>query len=376
MGLNQSASGADKNTALIHLHLATGQIGRPGAGPFSLTGQPNAMGGREAGGMATLLPGHRDPAYAGDRAEAAALWGVDALPEAPGASALELFERAREGRIRCCGSPPPIRPSPCPTRPRAPLWRARISIVQEAYAGAETLAHADLVLPAATWPEKSGTMTNSERRISRVRAAIAPPGDAMPDWRLAQAVALRLAARIAPRKAALFGYRDESEVYAEHARMTAGRDLDYSALDYPTLERDGPQQWPYRAGQGRARLYGDGRYPTPDGRARFHDLGYRPPVESVSAHYPLKLTTGRLRDHWHTLARTSLARVLTQHVDEPWVSLHPEDMRRLRLAPGALARLKSRRGSIVLPARPDEGSGPARPSCRCTGAAPAWPDWA
>ena len=131
------------------------------------------------------------------------------------------------------------------------MARADFVIVQEAYAGAETLAHADLVLPAATWPEKSGTMTNSERRISRVRAAIAPPGDAMPDWRLAQAVALRLAARIAPRKAALFGYRDESEVYAEHARMTAGRDLDYSALDYPTLERDGPQQWPYRAGQGR-----------------------------------------------------------------------------------------------------------------------------
>ena len=119
------------------------------------------------------------------------------------------------------------------------MARADFVIVQEAYAGAETLAHADLVLPAATWPEKSGTMTNPERRISRVRAAIAPPGDAMPDWRLAQAVALRLAARIAPRKAALFGYRDESEVYAEHARMTAGRDLDYSALDYPTLERDG-----------------------------------------------------------------------------------------------------------------------------------------
>ena len=362
MGLNQSASGTDKNTALIHLHLATGQIGRPGAGPFSLTGQPNAMGGREAGGMATLLPGHRDPADAGDRAEAAALWGVDALPEAPGASALELFERAREGRIKVLwiAATNPAQSMPDQARARAALARADFVIVQEAYAGAETLAHADLVLPAATWPEKSGTMTNSERRISRVRAAIAPPGDAMPDWRLAQAVALRLAARIAPRKAALFGYRDESEVYAEHARMTAGRDLDYSALDYPTLERDGPQQWPYRAGQGRARLYGDGRYPTPDGRARFHDLGYRPPVESVSAHYPLKLTTGRLRDHWHTLARTSLARALTQHVDEPWVSLHPEDMRRLRLAPGALARLKSRRGSIVLPARPDEGLRPGQ----------------
>jgi len=362
MGLNQSTSGTDKNAALIHLHLATGQIGRPGAGPFSLTGQPNAMGGREAGGMATLLPGHRDPASAGDRRETAALWGVDALPQAPGATALEMFDAALDGRIKLLwiAATNPAQSLPDQARVRAALERAEFVIVQEAYAGTETLAYADLVLPAATWPEKSGTVTNSERRISRVRAAVPPPGDARPDWRLAQAVAQRLAARLAPGKAALFGYRDEAEVFAEHARMTAGRDLDYSALDYAALEAGGPQQWPYRQGRGAARLYGDGVYATPGGRARFIDLAYRPTAEAASPAFPLQLTTGRLRDHWHTMARTSLARALTRHVEEPWVSLHPEDMRRLGLEPGALARLTSRRGSVVAPAQPDEG---LRPGC-------------
>ncbi len=368
MGLNQSAAGTDKNAALIHLHLATGQIGRPGAGPFSLTGQPNAMGGREAGGMATLLPGHRDPAQAADRAETARLWGVDGLPEAPGATALDMFDAVLDGRIKVLwiAATNPAQSLPDQARVRAALERAEFVIVQEAYAATETLAYADLVLPAATWPEKSGTVTNSERRISRVRAAIAPPGDAQPDWRLAQAVAQRLAARIAPSKAALFAYRDESEVFAEHARMTAGRDLDYSALDYETLALRGPQQWPYRHGQGQdlglgqgtARLYADGVFPTASGRARFVDVSWRPTAEAVSAAFPLQLTTGRLRDHWHTMARTSLARTLTQHVEEPWVSLHPDDMRRLQLAPGALARLHSRRGSLVLPAQADDAVQP------------------
>ncbi|QVQ26651.1 molybdopterin-dependent oxidoreductase [Achromobacter deleyi] len=356
MGLNQSASGTDKNAALIHLHLATGQIGRPGAGPFSLTGQPNAMGGREAGGMATLLPGHRDPASAADRAEVAGLWGVERLPDTPGAAALDMFDAVLEGRIKVLwiAATNPAQSLPDQARVRAALERAEFVIVQEAFSGTETLAYADLVLPAATWPEKSGTVTNSERRISRVRAAIAPPGDAQPDWRLAQAVARRLADRIAPSKAALFAYRDESEVYAEHARMTAGRDLDYSELDYETLRLRGPQQWPYRQGQGTARLYADGVYPTASGRARFCDVAWRPTAETVSAAFPLQLTTGRLRDHWHTMARTSLARALTQHVEEPWVSLHPEDMRRLKLDAGALARLRSRRGSVVLPVQADD----------------------
>lgn len=362
MGLNQSTSGTDKNTALIHLHLATGQIGKPGAGPFSLTGQPNAMGGREAGGMATLLPGHRDPGSKMDRAEVAALWGVDRLPDAPGATAVDMFDAVLEGRIKVLwiAATNPAQSLPDQARVRAALARAECVIVQEAFAGTETLAYADLVLPAATWPEKSGTVTNSERRISRVQAAIATPGDAQPDWRLAQAVAQRLAARIAPDKAARFAYRDESDVFAEHARLTAGRDLDYSALDYGVLGRDGPQQWPYRAGHGMVRLYADGAFPTASGRARFCDVDFRPPADAVTPEFPLILTTGRLRDHWHTMARTSLARALTQHVEEPWVSLHPDDMRRFALAAGALARLRSRRGSVVLPVREDDGLQPGQ----------------
>jgi len=356
MGLNQSSSGTAKNGALINLHLATGQIGRPGAGPFSLTGQPNAMGGREAGGMATLLPGHRDPGSPAHRQEVAALWGVDSLPAAPGKPALEMFDAVLEGRIKVLwiAATNPAQSLPEQAKVRAALQKAEFVIVQEAYAGTETLAYADLVLPAATWPEKSGTATNSERRISRVRAAIEPPGDARPDWRLAAEVARRLARLVAPEKAALFDYPDESAVFAEHARMTAGRDLDYSAVDYALLERAGPVQWPYRGGAAAPRLYADGRFATADGRARFYDVGYTPVAEPVSAPYPLRLTTGRLRDHWHTLARTGLAPALTRHVEEPWLSLHPLDLERLRLAPGALARVRSRRGAIVLPARPDD----------------------
>jgi assimilatory nitrate reductase catalytic subunit len=361
MGLNQSSSGTAKNAALIHLHLATAQIGKPGAGPFSLTGQPNAMGGREAGGMATLLPGHRDPADAADRAAVAALWGVDSLPATPGLPAIDMFDAARDGRIKLLWivATNPAQSLPDQARVRAALDKAEFVIVQDAYAGTETLAYADLVLPAATWPEKDGTVTNSERRISRVRAAIAPPGDAQPDWRLAAAVATRLAARIAPAKAACFGYADESEVFAEHARTTAGRDLDYSALTYRILDRDGPQQWPYAPhATATARLYADGRYATPDGRARFVDAGYAPVAEAVSAQYPLRLTTGRLRDHWHTMARTALSLALTRHVEEPCLSLHPGDMQRLRLAEGTLAKVRSRRGQLFIPVRADDGLRP------------------
>ena len=359
MGLNQSASGTAKNAALIHLHLATGQIGRPGAGPFSLTGQPNAMGGREAGGMATLLPGHRDPADPAHRAEVAAAWGVEALPATPGLPALQMFDAVLEGRVKVLwiAATNPAQSLPDQARVRRALQAAEFVIVQEAFADTETLAYADLVLPAATWPEKDGSVTNSERRISRVRAAIAPPGSAQSDWRLACGVARRLAARIAPRKAALFDYADEAAVFAEHAGLTAGRDLDYSAVDYAALER-GPRQWPVRHGLDTARLYADGRFPTPDGRARFLDIIPAPVAESVSDDFPLGLTTGRLRDHWHTMARTGLSATLVQHVEEPWISLHPHDMQVLDLADDTLVRVRSRRGGVVLPARADQGLKP------------------
>ncbi|UYO93772.1 nitrate reductase [Pollutimonas sp. M17] len=361
MGLNQSSSGTAKNAALIHLHLATGQIGRPGAGPFSLTGQPNAMGGREAGGMATLLPGHRDPADATHRAEAARLWRVDSLPAAPGLTALDMFDAVLQGKIRVLwiGATNPAQSMPDQAKVRAALRKAELVIVQEAFADTETLAYADLVLPAATWPEKSGTVTNSERRISRVRAAMEPPGDAQADWKLACAVARKLADRIAPPKRMLFDYLDEARIFDEHARFTKDRDLDYSALNHAVLDASGPQQWPYRVPtRGPVRLYADGVFPTPSGRARFFDTGYAPVAESVSAHYPLRLTTGRLRDHWHTLSRTGLVPALTRHVEEPFVHLHPEDMRRYKIQDGALVKIRTRRGHLIVPAQDDPGLKP------------------
>ena len=366
MGLNQSAHGTANNAALIHLHLATGQIGRPGAGPFSLTGQPNAMGGREAGGMASLLPGHRDPNDAAHRAEVAALWQVPELPARPGLPALDLFDAVLDGRVKVLwiAATNPAQSMPDQAKVRAALARAEFVIVQESYASAETLAYADLVLPAATWPEKDGTVTNSERRISRVRAAIAPPGQARADWQLACGVAQRLAARIAPARAALFAYRDVAEIFAEHARCTAGRDLDYSVVTHALLEASGPLQWPVRAGDtpdapdSTARLYADGRYPTASGRARFLDVDHVPVAEPVDDDYPLQLTTGRLRDHWHTMTRTALAPTLIRHVEEPCVNLHPADMQRLGLPEGSLARLRSRRGELVLPVQADEGLRP------------------
>lgn len=197
-GLNQSASGTDKNAALINLHLATGHIGRPGAGPFSLTGQPNAMGGREVGGMANLLSAHRDLADPAHRAEVAALWGVPSVPERPGKTAVEMFQAAADGEIRAlwiaCTNPAQSLPDQATVR-RA-LQRAEFVVVQEAFAGIETCAFADLLLPAATWGEKEGTVTNSERRISRVRAAVAAPGEARCDWRIVADFARRLEARV------------------------------------------------------------------------------------------------------------------------------------------------------------------------------------
>ncbi|HEU0231200.1 MAG TPA: molybdopterin-dependent oxidoreductase [Burkholderiaceae bacterium] len=363
MGLNQSSSGTAKNAALIHLHLATGQIGKPGAGPFSLTGQPNAMGGREAGGMATLLPGHRKPGDPAHRADVAAVWGVDSLPEAPGLPAVEMFDAVLAGTVKVLwiAGTNPAQSMPDQAKVRAALRKAEFVIVQEAYSHTETLEYADLVLPAATWPEKDGTMTNSERRVSRVRAAIRPPGDARPDWQLACAVARRLAADIAPDKVPLFHYRDAAEIFAEHVLLTAGRDLDHSVLSHAKLDAEGPRQWPCSPdGTSRPRLYSDGRFPTVSGRAHFLDIDYTPVAEPPSAQYPFRLTTGRLRDQWHAMSRSGLVPSLTRHTEEPRIHLHPDDMDRLRISDGKLVRVRSRRGEIALPALADTG---LKPGC-------------
>jgi assimilatory nitrate reductase catalytic subunit len=355
-GLNQSSSGTAKNAALINLHLATGQIGRPGAGPFSLTGQPNAMGGREVGGLANLLSAHRDMANAAHRAEVAALWGVPSVPGTPGKTAVEMFEAAADGEIRAlwiaCTNPAQSMPDQATVR-RA-LQRAEFVVVQEAFATTATCEFADLLLPATTWGEKTGTVTNSERRISRVRPAVAAPGSTRHDWAIATEFAQRLEAQLRPGQPTLFPYplddAGPEAVWNEHRESTRGRDLDITGMSYALLDA-APQQWPLREGEvkGRERLYEDGVFPTPDGRARFANVAYQPVAEPRDARYPFSLTTGRLRDQWHGMSRTGTLGRLFGHVAEPCVQMNPQDMARRLLAEGDLVHVTSRRGSIVVP---------------------------
>jgi assimilatory nitrate reductase catalytic subunit len=352
-GLNQSASGTANNAALINLHLATGQIGRPGAGPFSLTGQPNAMGGREVGGLANLLSAHRDLGNAAHRAEVARLWGVDDVPARPGKTAVEMFEAAADGQIKAlwiaCTNPAQSLPDQATVR--RGLERAEFVVLQEAFATTATAAYADLLLPASTWGEKEGTVTNSERRISRVRGAVPPPGQARADWSIAADFARRLEATLGAGRPTLFPYADAESVWNEHRESTRGRDLDITGLSWHLLDAGGPQQWPMPEGQhtGRARLYEDGVFPTHDGRARFFDTPHRAPAEPRDNRYPFSLNTGRLRDQWHGMSRTGTIGRAFGHASEPAVELHPQDARRLGLADGDLAHVTSRRGSIVLP---------------------------
>ena len=370
-GLNQSSHGTDKNAAIINLHLATGQIGKAGAGPLSLTGQPNAMGGREVGGMANLLSAHRDLNNAQHRAEVAALWGVASVAEKPGKTAVEMFQAAADGEIKAlwivCTNPAQSMPDQALVR-RA-LERAELVIVQEAFATTATCAYADLLLPATTWGEKEGTVTNSERCISRVRAAVSAPGPAVDgprhDWAIAVDFARRLERLLrdphpsplpksgegSAQSSSLFPFENAESIWNEHRESTRGRDLDITGLSYGLLDQIGPQQWPWPEGasSGKVRLYEDGQFPTPDGRAQFIDTRYQPVAEARDARYPFALNTGRLRDQWHGMSRTGTLGRLFGHVSEPAIQMHPQDMARRLLSEGDLVHVTSRRGSIVLP---------------------------
>jgi len=364
MGLNQSSSGSAKNSALINLHLATGQIGRPGAGPFSLTGQPNAMGGRETGSLSNLLPGHREAGNAEHRSEVADYWGVDSLPESTGLTAIELFEAVRDGKIKAlwiaCTNP--AQSLPDQQKIHEALAVCPFVVVQEAYATTETCRYADLLLPAAGWGEKEGCVTNSERRMSHVRRAVPAPGEARPDWAIACDFARRLESRLRPGLPSLFAFDRPAALFEEYKHLTAGRDLDLSGISHALLDELGPQQWPFPPGaqRGTPRLYADGLFPTPSGRARFHADAYRATQERREARYPLSLTTGRLRDQWHGMSRTGTVAQLFGHVEEAALGLHPEELRRRRLASGELIRVRSRRGSLVLPAQADESVRPGQ----------------
>lgn len=366
MGLNQSVHGTDKNAALINLHLATGQIGKPGAGPFSLTGQPNAMGGREVGGMANLLSGHRDLANAEHRAEVAKLWGVHEVPAQPGKTAVEMFEAVKKGEIKAvwiaCTNP--AHSMPDLNNVLDALNSAELVVLQDAFNNTDSNQYADVFFPATTWGEKEGTVTNSERRITRVQSAAPKPGEARHDWEIVVDFAQRLEKKLAAKSlsgASLFNYPTTESVFNEHRETTRGRDLDISGLSYQLLEQQGPQQWPFKEGahSGEARLYTDGVFQKPNGKAQFHHAVYKGTTDKTDARYPLHLLTGRLRDQWHGMSRTGTVAQLYNHVEEPAVSMNQDDMTRRQLKSGDIVKLSNKRGSLNIRVQQSEEVKPA-----------------
>jgi ferredoxin-nitrate reductase len=350
MGANQSTVGTLKNRALINLCLATGNLGRPGSGPLSLTGQPNAMGGRETGGLAQLLPGYRRVEDAGDRAAIAAHWGVPAERMSPrvGLTATELVDGLLDGRIKALlvAATNPVVSLPDGARVREALERAELLVVQDCHHPTETSALAHAVLPAAAWPEKEGTMTNSERRVGLVRKLIEPPGEARADWEITAGLARALG------YGGGFAWTSPAEVYAEFAACTAGRPCDVSGLSHERLRREGSIQWPAPAAHdGTVRLYEGGRVHTPDGRARFVPTPHASPADAVDADWPLLLTTGRLADQWHTMTRTGKSAALRATAGGPTIRVHPDDAD--GLADGDRVRVASRRGEVLLTAALD-----------------------
>lgn len=352
MGLNQSSQGTEKNAALINLHLATGKIGKPGSGPFSLTGQPNAMGGREVGGMANLLSAHRDLANPEHRAEVAALWGVPDVPEKPGKTAVELFEALDKGEIKAvwiaCTNP--AQSMPDQNLIHRALNKAELVVVQETYQQTDTTLYADVLLPATSWAEKHGTVTNSERRITHVNSALPSPGDARHDWEIVVNFARKLESRLENGRTGLFPYATVEDIFNEHCETTRGRDLDITGLSFSILDEFGPQQWPFPSGAtiGKTRLYEDGVFATANGKAKFANTVQRQLVEDTSSRYPFHLTTGRLRDQWHGMTRTGTVARLYNHEEEPYLWLNPADMQRLNMVNGNVAEVKSKRGTMKI----------------------------
>src|SRR5262245_58032043 len=350
MGLGQSTVGMWKHNALINLHLLTGQVGRPGAGPFSLTGQPNAMGGREAGLLAQQLPGYRQVDDAEHRAQAEARWNLPAgtISPRPGLTAVEMFRALETGKLKAIwiAATNPLVSLPDLHQARRALAKAELVIVQDAYHPTETTQHAHILLPAASWAEKEWTSTNSERMVAFSERLIAPPGAARPDWEIVAGVAKKLGL-------AGFDFARRDDVWDEFIRLTAGRPCDMAGMTARRLRQVRGLQWPCpdASHPGTPRRYLDRRFPTPDGRARFWPRPHRAPRETTDHEFPLALTTGRLYSHWHSLTRTGKSPKLLKREPEPYIEIHPADAERLQIAEGTLVQVTSRRGTIRLAAR-------------------------
>ncbi len=348
MGLNQSVIGVNKNVALISLNLITGHIGKPGSGPFSLTGQPNAMGGREVGGLATMLAAHRSIANPEHRKEVADFWGVEKIADKPGLTATQMIEKLESGDLKAiwviCTNP--IVSLPNGRRAEEAFRKARFVVVQDISNLSDTIPFADLILPAAGHFEKEGTMTNSERRIGHLDKVVEPPGEALPDTEI---LCMFAKAMGFPG----FDYQSPSEIFAEHARLTTNTNIDISALNYDRLKKEGTFQWPVSATakSGTPRLFSDKKFYTPSSKAKFYPIDPANHSERVSGDLPLILTTGRIRDQWHTMTKTGKVNKLRQHIDRPFVEIHPLDALTRNIQDGDIVTIENGRGTVRVPAK-------------------------
>ncbi len=358
-GVNQSSSGTDKVNAIINCHLLTGRIGAPGMGPFSLTGQPNAMGGREVGGMANMLAAHMELENASHRAIVQEFWQSPRIAHKPGAKAVDLFRDIEAGAIKAVWI---IATNPLVSLPDAhqvarALNKCELVVVSDIAAATDTNLHADVLLPALGWGEKDGTVTNSERTISRQRAFLPAPGEARADWQVLCEVARRMGFTG-------FDFVSAAAIFDEHARLSMVANegehrrvfnlAGLHGLSEAAYQQLAPVQWPL----GQARLFADGRFAHTDGKARFVATVPRAPANAVDEDYPLALNTGRVRDQWHTMSRTGKAARLAGHTIESFIDMHPQDALLSGVREGELARVSSRWGAMV--ARVRHGGGIAR----------------
>ncbi|MGZ5134507.1 MAG: molybdopterin-dependent oxidoreductase [Flavitalea sp.] len=349
MGLNQSSIGVNKNLSLINLNLITGHIGKPGSGPFSLTGQPNAMGGREVGGLANLLPAHRDLANPLHREEVQKFWGGTVISDKPGFTATEMFEALNDGGLKAiwivCTNP--LVSLPNVKIAEAGLKKAKFVVVQEISNKSESLAYADVILPAATWTEKEGTMTNSERRISYLNKIVDPPGEALPDTEIICRFAQKMGFPG-------FNYPDYDTIYREHAALTAGTNIDISGLNHEIIKEQKSVQWPYKNGEngkGTLRLFTDKIFHTASSKAVIHGVVDNLTSEKPNPEFPLILTTGRIRDQWHTMTKTGKVNKLKKHISKSFLEIHPTDSRALGIVDESLVTVHSRRGEVRVKAK-------------------------
>lgn len=359
-GINQWSYGTDRVNAIINCHLYTGRIGRKGMGPFSITGQPNAMGGREVGGLANQLASHMSIENEQHRDLVKTFWDSPKIPEHEGLKAVDLFNGMDNGKIKAVWimATNPAVSMPDSNKVKRALEKCEFVVVSDCMGNTDTTRYANVLLPARTWGERDGTVTNSERRITRQRAFLPSPGEAHADWWIISEVAKRMGF------AKQFSYSEPADIFKEHAALSAYennvvegnrnklRDFDLSGLqdlsyvDYDNLK---PIQWPVtkEAMNGTPRLFANGHFYTQSGKAQFVAIENSTAAHALSNEYPMRLNTGRIRDQWHTMTRTGKSARLSGHIYEPFVEIHPVDATKLSLSDNELAQVKSELGDIV-----------------------------